>query len=281
MVSGEEFKTSLKAGDLKLGLFLNAASPPLAGQFSHSGYDWLLIDMQHGPMDYCTLGFMISAIANGKAKSMVRVASAQDRPSIQQALDLGADGILIPYINTAAELKEAVAICRYPEPPHVEGTRSIGYLQPSANECGPVEYLMKANKNVIIAFQVETAECIKNIEEIMAVDGIDIAFLGQSDLSMTMGLWQKYKFPDMYSSPELKEAQEKMVKEAKKRNVSLGIFLFGTARVKEFYDQGFNFISLGNDLHHALTQTETHVKKVEEIMGESGKPWKRQKTALF
>jgi len=276
-ITGEEFKKQLKAGEPKLGIFLNSASPVIAAQFSHSGYDWLLVDFQHGPMDFITLGHMLTAIANGKAKSMVRVPSASDRAAIQQALDQGADGILIPYINNAQELKEAVSCCRYP----TAGTRSVYFPQNSTNAGGLLGYVPNANKNITVAFQVETHDCIKNLDEIMAVDGIDIAFLGQNDLCMSMGLYEKYVFPQMYTSPELKEATDKLVATAKAKNVVLGIFLFGTDRVKEFYDQGFNFISIGNDLHHCLTQTAAHVNKVEDITAESAKPWTRQPTALF
>ena len=272
-----EFKDSLRAGKPKFGIFVNSHSPTVAEQFAHAGYDWLLVDCQHGPMDSITMSAMLCAIQNGGAKSMVRVAGYDDRNGIQQALDLGADGILIPYINNAQELKEAVSCCRYP----TAGTRSVYFPQNSTNAGGLLGYVPNANKNITVAFQVETHDCIKNLDEIMAVDGIDIAFLGQNDLCMSMGLYEKYVFPQMYTSPELKEATDKLVATAKAKNVVLGIFLFGTDRVKEFYDQGFNFISIGNDLHHCLTQTAAHVNKVEDITAESAKPWTRQPTALF
>jgi 4-hydroxy-2-oxoheptanedioate aldolase len=91
-LSGVEFKKQLRAGQPKLGLFLNAHSPTVAEQLAFSGYDWLLVDTQHGPMGYEKLSAMLSGISNGGAKSMVRVGGYSDRPGIQQALDLGADG---------------------------------------------------------------------------------------------------------------------------------------------------------------------------------------------
>ncbi len=106
-LSGSEFKKQLRAGQPKMGLFLNAHSPTVAEQLAHSGYDWLLVDTQHGPMGYEKLSAMLSGISNGGAKSLVRVGSYADRPGIQQALDMGADGVLIPYINTADEAREA------------------------------------------------------------------------------------------------------------------------------------------------------------------------------
>jgi 4-hydroxy-2-oxoheptanedioate aldolase len=127
--------------------------------------------------------------------------------------------------------------------------------------------------------QVETADCIAQ-DEIAAVPGVDI-LLGQNDLCMSMGLFEKYKFPDMYTSPELQAATDKLRAAAKKNNVILGLFLFGTARVGEFLDKGFPFISLGNDLHHILTQTTAYVKDVEGISKDKSVSWTRRDTALM
>ena len=277
-VSGAEFKKQLREGRPKLGLFLNAHSPTVAEQLAHSGYDWLLVDTQHGPMGYESLSGMLAGIANGGVKSLVRVGGYSDRPSIQQALDMGADGILIPYINTAEEARQAVSCCRYP----TAGTRSVYFPQRSMNRDGLLGYAGAANANVIVALQVETADCIKNIDAIAAVPGVDILFLGQNDLCMSMGLYEKYKFPEMYTSPELGDATEKLKAAARKNNIILGLFLFGTARVGEFLDKGFPFISIGNDLHHILTQATTYVKDVEAVSKEKGHaPWARRATALM
>ena len=195
---------------------------------------------------------------------------------IQQALDMGADGVLVPYINTAEEARQAVSCCRYP----TAGTRSVYFPQRSMNKAGLLGYAGAANDNVIVALQVETADCIKNIDEIAAVPGVDLLFLGQNDLCMSMGLFEKYKFPDMYTSPELAAATDKLRAAAKKNNVILGLFLFGTARVGEFLDKGFPLISLGNDLHHILTQATAYVKDVETVSKDKSAAWIRRPTAL-
>jgi len=193
---------------------------------------------------------------------------------VQQALDLGADSIMIPYINNAEEAKQAISMCKYP----TAGTRSVYFPQRSTNKDGLLGYVPNANKQVTVALQVETADCIKNIEEIAALPGLDMLFLGQNDLCMSMGLFEgKYVFPEMYFSPELNEATEKLIAAAKKNNVILGIFLFGTDRVKEFLDKGFTFVSVGNDLHHMLTQANAHVATLEEV---SGGKWSRHKTGI-
>ena len=276
VLTGAEFKKQLRAATPKLGLFLNSHSATVADQLAHSGYDWLLVDTQHGPMGHETLSGMLAGIANGNAKSMVRVGGYSDRPGIQQSLDMGADGVLVPYINTADEARQAVSCCRYP----TAGTRSVYFPQRSMNKAGLLGYAGAANDNVICALQVETADCIKNIDDIAAVKGVDILFLGQNDLCMSMGLYEKYKFPDMYTSPELNDATTKLINAAKKNNVILGIFLFGTSRVGEFIDKGFSLISLGNDLHHILTQAGAYVADVEKIAKDKGKSWTKRTSAL-
>ncbi len=276
-LNGSDFKKQLRDGKPKFGLFLNAHSPTIAEQLAHSGYDWLLVDTQHGPMHYEKLSAMLCAIANGGAKSLVRVGGYSDRPGIQQALDLGADGVLIPYINTAEEAREAVSCTKYPR----VGTRSVYFPQRSMNKAGLLGYAGSANQNTIVALQVETASCIEHMEEIAAVPGIDILFLGQNDLCMSMGLYEKYEFPHMYTSPELGAATQKLIENARKNNVILGLFLFGTARVGEFLEKGFTFISIGNDLHHVVTQAGAYVNDMEGIAKTQGKSWVRRPTALF
>ena len=276
-LTGAEFKKQLREGKPKMGLFLNSHSPTVAEQLAHSGYDWLLVDTQHGPMGNLELSAMLAGIANGGAKSMVRVQGYHDRGGIQQALDMGADGVLVPYINSADEARHAVSCARYP----TAGTRSVYFPQRSMNRAGLLGYAGAANDNVILALQVETDSCITNIDEIAAVAGVDLLFLGQNDLCMSMGLYEKYKFPDMYTSPELGAATDKLRRAAKRNNVILGLFLFGTARVGEFLEKGFPFISIGNDLHHILTQAGTYVKDMETVSQKNGSPWTRRPSALI
>ncbi len=276
-LTGAEFKSQLQGGSPKMGLFLNAHSPTVAEQLAYSGYDWLLVDSQHGPMGYETLSTMIGGVSSGGAVSLVRVTGYSDRAGIQQSLDVGATGILVPYINNAEEARQAVSCCRYP----TAGTRSVYFPQKSMNKEGLLGYAGAANDNVIVALQVETADCIKNIDAIAAVPGVDILFLGQNDLCMSMGLYEKYEFPLMYTSDELHDATEQLRAAAQKNNVILGLFLFGTDRVGEFLEKDFTLISIGNDLHHVLTQSGAHVEAMEGIAADKGKSWKRRSTALF
>src|SRR5579863_2490914 len=149
VLSGAEFKKQLRAGTPKLGLFVNSHSPTVVEQLAHSGYDWLLVDTQHGPMQNEKLSAMLSGIANGGAKSLVRVGAYNDRPGIQQALDLGADGVLIPYINSAEEARQAVSCTKYP----TVGTRSVYFPQRSMNKAGLLGYAGNFNNNGVVALQ--------------------------------------------------------------------------------------------------------------------------------
>src|ERR1700744_4642614 len=145
--TGVDFKKLLRDGHPKIGLFLNSHRPTVAEQLAHSGYDWLLVDTQHGPMGFPELSAMLAGISSGGAKSMVRVAGYHDRSGIQQSLDLGADGVLVPYINPAEEARKAVSCARYP----TAGTRSVYFPQRSMNKKGLLGYAGGANENVIVA----------------------------------------------------------------------------------------------------------------------------------
>jgi 2-keto-3-deoxy-L-rhamnonate aldolase RhmA len=279
--SGEEFKNELRDDKTKMGLFINSNSTVICEQLSLSSYDWLLVDTQHGPFDYQSLSNQVSAVNKGNALSMVRVGGFNDRIGIQQSLDAGANGILIPYVNTRAEVDEGVNSCLYPEPSKHKGNKSVYFPLRCMNEGGLLGYAGSANKNTVIAIQIETMDCINNIDEILANPHVDVAFLGRNDLAMSMGLFEKYKFPDMYTSPELNEAIDKMLAACKKHNKIAGLFLFGTADVESHIKKGFRMISVGNDLHHILTANTQMVSDLRDITKNTGHNWAGQKSVII
>ena len=235
-VSGAEFKKQLREGQAQDGPVPELAQPDrrrtagpqrlrLAARGHTARSDGLRKTFRHARRHL-----------QRRRKSMVRVGGYDDRPGIQQALDMGADGVLVPYINTAEEARQAVSCTKYP----TAGTRSVYFPQRSMNQGGLLGYAGNFNNNGIVALQVETASCIENIAEIAAVPGVDILFLGQNDLCMSMGLYEKYEFPHMYTSPELGAATKKLVDNAAKNNVILGMFLFGTSRVGRISGEGLH-----------------------------------------
>ena len=192
-------------------------------------------------MSFETLSAMLAGISSGGAKSMVRVAGYHDRGGIQQSLDMGADGVLIPYINTAEEARQAVSCCRYP----MAGTRSVYFPQRSMNKKGLLGYAGAANDNVIVALQVETADCIKNIKEIAAVPGVGHSVPRAKRLVHVDGAVRRSMcFRRCTLLPELQEATDKLRAAAHKNGIILGLFLFGTARVGEFLKKGLSHLSV-------------------------------------
>lgn len=271
---GKAFKTALKNGETKMGLFLNSTSPVLAEQLSFSGYDWLLVDAQHGPMTTPLLNTMLTSIANNNTVSLVRVGSSSDRETIQLSLDGGSDGVLVPFIKTAEEANTSVQNCHYAP----KGDRSIYYPQKASNADGLVGYIGNSMENTVTSVQIETKEAIENIESILDTPNLDVAFLGRFDLAFSMGLHVKYGAGGMLESPEMKEAVERLVDAARQRDKILGMFLFGPEEVEKFHGMGFRMFSLGNDLHHVLNTSTQFLAECEK-MGD-GKLWNGRGTNM-
>ena len=195
-----------------MGLFLNSHSPTVAEQLAHSGYDWLLVDSQHGPMGYEKLSAMLSGISNGERQ----VAGGSGWQDMATARAFSSRSIWARTAYSRALHQ------------HCRGGAASGELLPVSDDLGRARFTSRSaaptkaacwampgawNSNAIVALQVETASCIENIEEIAAVPRVDILFLGQNDLCMSMGLYNKYEFPHMYTSPELGAATNKLVEE--------------------------------------------------------------------
>jgi len=178
-----ELKKKIKAGKKTAGAWVQIASPFTAEILSNAGFDWLMIDMEHGPGDILTLVSQIHAMKGSECVSLVR-APWNDFVSIKRILDAGAEGILIPYVNNREETEAAVRACKYP----LEGIRGVagsprapGYGQNIGN------YLKRANQEIFVMIAVETPEAVANLDEILLVDGLDGVFIGPMDLASSMG----------------------------------------------------------------------------------------------
>ena len=277
-LTGAEFKKQLRGGAPKMGLFLNAHSPTVAEQLAHSGYDWLLVDTQHGPMASEKLSAMLCAIASGGAKSMVRVAGFDDRAGIQQALDMGADGVLIPYINTAEEARQAISCARYP----TVGTRSVYFPQRSMNKAGLLGYAGDGTmQHHCRAAGGNRRPASRTWTRSPPSRASTSCFWARTICACRWGSTKNTNSRTCTPRPNWRPPPKAWSTTARKNNVILGLFLFGTARVGEFLEKGFTFISIGNDLHHVLTQAGAYVKDMEAAAAEKGKPWMRRPTALM
>ncbi len=198
-------------------------------------------------MGYETLSAMLAGVASGGAKSPVCAWPAiMIGQAFSKSLDMGADGVLIPYINTADEARQAVSCCRYP----TSGTRSVYFPQRSMNKAGLLGYAGAANDNTHRRAASGDRRLHQEYGRNRYVPGVDILFLGQNDLCMSMACLRYTSFRTCIL--RLRGSRHRKSRRAAgqaKNNVILGLFLFGTLRVGEAIGVRFPFISLGNDLH--------------------------------
>jgi 4-hydroxy-2-oxoheptanedioate aldolase len=175
----------------------SASTIELAG---HAGFDFVLIDTEHGPNDMVELEHHVRAAETAGARALVRVASA-DSPDILRALDAGAEGVIIPHVNSAADVCSAVALTRYPP----SGRRSLA-VSTRAGHHGtrPVDQHVLASNELLVIAQLEDAEALDHLPEILDCDGLSGAFIGPADLSASLG------HPGQVDHPVVSEAVERM-----------------------------------------------------------------------
>jgi 4-hydroxy-2-oxoheptanedioate aldolase len=230
------FKQALKSGDPLIGFWLGLTSPAVAEMAGRAGYDWLLIDNEHGPNDLQSSLAQMQAIDGTGAEAMVRVPQAEAW-MIKQMLDAGAQNLLIPMIDTAAQAADMVRAVRYP--PH--GIRGVGAALGRASRWNTIpDYLTTANDQICVIVQVETRAAIANLPEILAVEGVDGVFIGPADLSADMGLLGQLDAPVVIT---VIEDAMRLIRAAGK---SAGI-IWGAEDAQRWIDVGANFVAIGGD----------------------------------
>ncbi len=177
----DHLRTVWREGGTALGVFIfTRLDPVVVEALAKIGYDYVVVDMQHGLMEFSDMVAMLQALAHGPSTPIVRVPS-NDAALIGRALDAGALGVIVPMVNTAAEAARAVAACRYAP----VGLRSFGPVR--AGITYGRGYAAEANERVICIPMVETAEAVRNVASIVAVPGVDAVYVGPTDLSLTYG----------------------------------------------------------------------------------------------
>lgn len=202
-------KEKLAGNGVALGATVMLPHPEIARALSLAGFDWLFLDAEHGPMDLETLQLMIQCM-DAACTPIVRVAW-NDVALIKRALDLGAHGIIVPMVSSREEAEAAVKACKYPP----EGVRGYGPRPGLYDD----QYFQTANREVMTIALIETAAAVKNIDDIMAVPGIDVGLIGVADLSLSLGLG----LPIKWSDSRYLEVFDKVVKAAKKYAKVCGI----------------------------------------------------------
>ena len=205
---------------------------------AHAGFDWLCIDMQHGPIGYTEMRAMVQAVRFTGVPVAVRV-STNAGGEIMRALDVGADGVIVPMVNSAAEAEAAVAACRYPP----LGARSWG---PSGASIGREFTIEAANRDVACLVMIETSEGVANAEEIAAVQGLDGIYVGPNDLGISLGLQPLL----IDHGPVLTEAIGKVAQACRRHGVVAGVAIYepdAAAAVAKWQALGFTFFGLPAD----------------------------------
>lgn len=262
-------KSMMDGGKMKIGCAINTSSPLVTEMCAAIGYDFLLIDQQHSAIDPEKLRTLLTACHAGGSKAIVRVGGAYDRIGIQQALDLGADGILIPCSRTAADVAHGVSCAKYPVhgPGSEGGSRSVYVnLRPQLPGGFPAlfDYVNKrGNEETIIAAQIETKDALENIEEICKVPGLDIAFVGPGDLCTDMGLVKEHGLPAAFGTPEFGAAIKKIADTAKANGVIPGFWNDDVAGKAEM---GYRFMVVDGDIHSMQAALSTSLAAKREAM---------------
>jgi len=231
-------KELLKSGKTAIGTLIQLPSAPVVEILAQAGFDWLLIDTEHGPIDTEKLQAMLRATCGTAATPIVRVTSNLDWLA-KRALDVGALGVMVPGVNSAEQALAAVRAVRYP--PH--GNRGFGPTFAGLRwGLSGSEYVQQANEAVMAIVQIEHVDAVAQIDQILAVPGIDLALIGPYDLSGSMGLLGQV------AHAKVQAAIDRVVTAAKKANVPTGIFGVTADEVNRFIAQGFQAILVGVDV---------------------------------
>lgn len=228
-------KQKLRDGRPVVGCFVGFHSPAIVEMLGYSGFDFVVIDNEHGPFSWGEVEDMIRAAEGAGVVPIVRV--AYDPSDIQKALDRGAYGIHVPMVNTKQRAEEVVQRAKYPP----EGKRGAAFSCRSAKfgKVGGTDYLETANRETLVAVHIETLEAANNIEEIMDVEGIDVYYLGPTDMSVTMGYGSEPNHPDVQA------AMNRVLASGRKRGAVIGTQVGSAEGVRSRWNWGAQYIGVG------------------------------------
>jgi 2-keto-3-deoxy-L-rhamnonate aldolase RhmA len=232
-------KELLSAGKVAVGAQLRFGSPAIAELMALAGFDWIIIDTEHAPQTPNGVLAQIQAISRTDTTPLVRIGNL-DTSLIRLYLDMGAMGIVIPFINTAEEARLAARACRYPP----AGTRGYGPWRADKYGLDP-DYFVVANDNTLFCPIIEDVKAVENIDAILAVEGVDAPFVGGVDLSVSLGV------PLQVEHARVQDAVQSVVEAAKRAGKPAGIHTAGTLDERADFErrvkQGFRMMLLTTD----------------------------------
>ncbi len=246
-------KGRIRRGEPILGSWIALADPYAVEVMAEAGFDWLVIDTEHCPIGVESLRDILIALKGGTAAPIVRV--GDNRPDLfKTALDLGAEGILVPLVETVQDARRAVEACRYPP----LGSRGFGPVRASQYFTRLEEYVRRANEELLLILQIETVTAIRNLEALMAVPGVDALFIGPNDLASSMG------FIGQSDHPEVRRTIMEIMTRARAAQFPFGILTRTPEEATWAIAQGATLVTIGGDLgfllqgaHEALARTRS------------------------
>jgi 4-hydroxy-2-oxoheptanedioate aldolase len=234
------FKQALADGRPQIGLWLGLPCTESTEIVAGAGFDWLVVDGEHGPFDLAVIRSQLLAVAaHPGVEAVVRVPTGlgtYGEATLKRCLDLGARTILVPMIETAAQAEEVVRYCRYPP----SGVRGVAAAR-AARWGRDRDYFARANGDLCLLVQVETAEGLGSLDEIVAVDGVDGVFFGPSDLSASLGLLGQ---PE---APVVRRTIEDAVRRVRTTGKAAGVLTRRRESALGYLDAGATFVAVGTD----------------------------------
>jgi len=231
-------KERLKNNEAVHGCWINMGSPVSSEIVGSAGFDWVLIDLEHGVGSEPSLIYQLQALEGTGTTPIIRVESIEIA-RVKRVLDMGANGIMFPQIQNAEEAALAIYNMYYPP----KGRRGLAKMIRATKYGTDFEnYFVNAKINLLGVIQIETLESLNHLDEIAAIDGVDVLFLGPSDLSLALGILGRWDHPDFI------QAVEAIGRAARKAGKAAGVLFFDVNQYEFYYQQGFRFLASGSDM---------------------------------
>ena len=257
MLKKNKVKHILKDGGVTIGSWLSLGHESIAEIMSAAGFDWLTIDLEHSVIDTGKLHSLILAIESNGCVPLVRL-TANDPNLAKRVMDAGAYGVIVPMVNSASDAELAVKSIKYPPAGH----RSVGIAR--AHGYGPrfTDYVKVANEESILIIQTEHIESVRNLEEILEVEGIDGLIIGPYDLSGSLGL------PGELSHPKVVEAKKRILGTAREKGIAAGIHIVypSIEELGKCLEEGYRFIAFGTDILFLGESCRDSVRDIKELL---------------
>ena len=220
-----------------MGTFINTGSPISAELAAQAGLDWLMLDLEHGMGSWEGLLQQLIAVSGHPIAPVVRLPFL--RPEyFKRAFDMGAMGVMVPYVESAEQAADAVRFTRYPP----RGIRGVAKFNRGAEFGGRfTEWLERSHEATLVIVQIESRKALDNLDAIAATEGVDVLFIGPLDLSVSLGI------PQQFDHPDFRAAKAAVAAAARKHGKAAGILGFDPEQIGDLLAEGFSFLSVGSD----------------------------------